>query len=388
MPVDDQERTEEATPKRREEARKKGQVARSQEIGSAALILGGLLALSLLGPRFSQSALETLWRSWASLSASPLTQEGVADLANGALQTGLLLFLPIVGLMAIIGALASIVQYGVLWAPDQIALEWERISPLAGFKRIFSLRSLMTFFKTMLKFVLVGSVTYFVVLRQMPTVVTAIQTDPKQALSMGGQVVGVLILWTGVAIAFLGVVDYLFERWEFERSIRMSRQEMREEMKQTEGDPMLRARIRTIQREMARKRMIAEVPKADVVVTNPTELAIAILYVQGEMAAPRVVAKGAGFIAQKIREVAAEHRVPLVENKPVARALYRSVKVGAYIPSALYRAVAEILAYVYRIKAKQAVASAGWSAGQVAGGRGAPGGPSALGQEAAPGAAA
>ena len=354
MPVDDQEKTEEATPKRREEARKKGQVARSQEIGSAALVLGGLLALTLMGETLVRRSVGALTQSWGSIGSSPLTDAGVHALAVDAMQMGLQLFLPIVGLMAVIGILASVVQHGGLWATDLLVPDIERISPIAGFKRIFSLRSLVMFLKTLIKFVLVASVTYYVVIGQMPTVVTSMQIDPRQALSVSGGVLGKLMLWTGVAIAFLGVVDYLFERWEYERSIRMSRQEMREEVKQTEGDPLLRARIRTIQREMARKRMISEVPKADVIVTNPTELAVAVLYLQGEMGAPKVVAKGAGFLAAKIREVAKEHNIPLVENKPVARALYRSVKVGRQIPSTLYRAVAEILAYVYRLKAKQA----------------------------------
>jgi len=362
MPVDDQEKTEEATPKRREEARKRGQVARSQEIGSAALVLGGLLALTLMGEMLVRRSVGTIVQSWGSIGASPLTEAGVHALAVDAMQMGLQLFLPIIGLMAAIGVLASVVQHGGLWATTLIVPDIERINPLVGFRRIFSLRSLVVFFKTMIKFVLISSVTYYVILAQMPTVVTSMQVDPRQALLVSGGVLGKLMLWTGVAIAFLGVVDYLFERWEYERSIRMSRQEMREELKQTEGDPLLRARIRTIQREMARKRMISEVPKADVVVTNPTELAVAILYIQGEMAAPKVLAKGAGFLAAKIREVAKEHSVPLVENKPVARALYRSVKVGRQIPSALYRAVAEILAYVYRLKAKQAARPATASA--------------------------
>lgn len=353
MPVDDRERTEEATPKRREEARKKGQVAKSQEVGSALLLLGGLLAMSLMGAGFVERSVELFLLSFASFSATPLTQSGMADLAVDSVWTSFLLFFPLVAFMALIGALGSILQHGVVWSTDQIDFQWGRISPIAGFKRIFSLRSLQAFLKTIVKFVAVTAVTYFVIRRQMPAVVSSIQADPRQVLSLSSEVVAQLVLWAGVAIAFLGAADYLFERWEFERSIRMSRHELREELKQTEGDPMLRARIRSIQREMARKRMMSEVPKADVVVTNPTELAVAILYVQGEMAAPRVVAKGAGFLAAKIRELAAEHAVPLVENKPVARALYRSVKVGAQVPSNLYRAVAEILAYVYRIKAQK-----------------------------------
>ncbi len=353
MPVDDRERTEEATPKRREEARKKGQVAKSQEVGSALLLLGGLLAMSLMGAGFVERSVELFLLSFASFSATPLTQSGMADLAVDSVWTSFLLFFPLVAFMALIGALGSILQHGVVWSTDQIDFQWGRISPIAGFKRIFSLRSLQAFLKTIVKFVAVTAVTYFVIRRQMPAVVSSIQADPRQVLSLSSEVVAQLVLWAGVAIAFLGAADYLFERWEFERSIRMSRHELREELKQTEGDPLLRARIRSIQREMARKRMMSEVPKADVVVTNPTELAVAILYVQGEMAAPRVVAKGAGFLAAKIRELAAEHAIPLVENKPVARALYRSVKVGAQVPSNLYRAVAEILAYVYRIKAQK-----------------------------------
>ncbi len=352
MPFDDQERTEQATPRRREEARKKGQVTRSQDLSSAILILGGLAALTLLGPAWIEKSVGLLREMWVSFPTAALTQEGLVAWVFYSVRVSLMLFLPIVGALAACGVLSAIVQQGFVWTTDPLAPNWERIHPMLGIKRIFSARGLMAFFKTFLKFALVAVVAYFVVVRQMPVILTSMQADFGQVLGLSGDVIVQLILWAGVAIAFLGVADYMFERWDYERSIRMSRQELREEIKQTEGNPMLRARIRTIQRQMARRRMIAQVPKADVILTNPTELAVAILYVQREMAAPRVTAKGAGFLAQKIKEVAQQHGVPILENKPVARALYRSVKLGAYIPSKFYRAVAEILAYVYRLRTK------------------------------------
>ncbi len=352
MASEDQERTEQATPKRREEARKRGQVARSAELASAGLILGGALALFFMGSMAVSMSREQIIQSWTALSAAPMTQQGLVLLVQAGVGMTLTIVLPIVTFLSGVGILSNVLQYGFLWAPEQLAPDLSRISPIEGFKRIFSVRSLVSFVKTIIKFSLLISVTYFVIHGQLPMVLTSIQMEPQQMIGLSGALIGRLIVWSGLVIVLLGFVDYAFERWDHERQLKMSRQELREEMKQTEGDPLLRARIRTIQRDMARKRMMAAVPKADVVVVNPTALAVVLSYRKDEMEAPKVVAKGAGFIAQKIREVAREHNVPLVENKPVARALYRSVKVGAQVPSQFYRVVAEILAYVYRMRAK------------------------------------
>jgi flagellar biosynthetic protein FlhB len=352
MALDDQERTEQATPKRREEARKRGQVARSVDLASAGLILGSALALFFMGPMVVARSRETIIQAWTTLSTEPITQQSLFLLMQEGMGTALAILLPIVVFLSGAGILSHVLQYGLLWAPEQLAPELSRIDPIEGFKRIFSVRALVNFVKTIFKFSLLATVTYYVIRGQMPAVVTSIQMEPQQMIGLAGALMGRLVIWSGLVIFILGIVDYAFERWEHERRLKMSRQELREEFKQTEGDPLLRARIRTIQREMARKRMMAEVPKADVVVVNPTALAVVLLYRKDEMEAPKVVAKGAGLIAQKIREIAREHNVPLVENKPVARALYRSVKVGAQVPSQFYRVVAEILAYVYRMRAK------------------------------------
>ena len=363
MPLDDQERTEQATPKRREEARKRGQVARSMELTSAAMILGSAMALFLMGPMAIVRSREQIVHTWTGLSTAPMTQQGFLFLMQASIGTTLAIVLPIALFLSGVGILSYLLQQGFLWAPDQLLPDVARINPIEGFKRIFSVRALVNLVKTLIKFSLLAAITYWVIRGQMPSVVTSLQVEPQQMLGLSGGLMGRLIIWSGTLIAVLGFIDYAFEHWEHERRLRMSRQELREEFKQTEGDPLLRARIRTIQRDMARKRMMAEVPKADVVVVNPLSLAVALLYRKDEMEAPKVVAKGAGFIAQRIREVAGEHHVPLVENKPVARALYRAVKVGGQVPSKFYRVVAEILAYVYRMRTKPAVGGEGLRGG-------------------------
>jgi flagellar biosynthetic protein FlhB len=228
--------------------------------------------------------------------------------------------------------------------------DWSRVSPISGFKRLFSLQSATVSLKTALKFVVIGGVAYAVVTNELPVFTAAMTAEPSAAIGTLGAALWRLGLWSGAVIAVLAAADYGYQRWEYERNLRMSRQDIKNELRETEGDPLLRARIRALQRERATKRMMADVPTADVVVTNPTELAIALVYRQGEMNAPKVVAKGAGFVAKRIRETAWRHGVPVLENKPLARALFKTTDVGEAIPSKLYRAAAEVLAYVYRIR--------------------------------------
>lgn len=350
MAFDDQEKTEKATPKRREEARKKGQVPRSREIHSAALILGGLLGFTVTGPMVVLEMRKLMIRSWSTLSSSPMTEASFYSLAMSTLSGTLWVLIPVMGMLGLIVIASSFGQHGWIWSMEALAPDWSRINPIKGTKKFFSLQAGAELIKTLIKFIAVGALSYTVIRQALPTLSTAMQAEPSQMPAIAGQAVSKLAMATGLLIAFLGVGDYLFQWWSLERSLRMSRQEMKEEMRQNEGDPMIRARVRSAQKEMARKRMMADVPKADVVLTNPTTLAVALLYQHGKMKAPKVVAKGAGFIAERIREIARQQGVPVIENKPLARALFKGVKIGDPIPSKLYRAVAEILAYVYRIR--------------------------------------
>ncbi|MFZ5861427.1 MAG: flagellar biosynthesis protein FlhB [Nitrospirota bacterium] len=358
MAENEQERSERATPKRREDARKKGQVARSQEITSAALILGAVGGLTVMGPsalRDMRALMTTL------LNANPAAAMSQADVYAAlmhALSATLVLVAPVMAWFAALGIVSVVAQPGLVWSATPLAPEWSRISPLSGFKRLFSLQSAAVSLKTLFKFGVIGWVSYLVVKDELPALTAAMTAEPSAGVGVMSSALLRLGLWSGGVIAVLAAADYGYQRWEFERNLRMSREDIKQEMKETEGDPWLKARIRALQRERATKRMMAEVPKADVVVTNPTELAVALLYRHGEMAAPKVVAKGAGLVAKRIRETAWRHGVPVMENKPLARALFKTTGVGEPIPSKLYRAAAEVLAYVYRVRRASRGASA------------------------------
>ena len=352
MAEDDQDKSEQATPKKREEARGKGRVAKSREINSAALILGLALGLSALGPAMIYKLRAAMTEGWGSFYIEPMTEIAFKEILLKSIAQGLLIMGPLILLFGVLAILSSVAQHGLLWAAHPIIPDPSRINPLKGLKRLFSLQSLMELGKTLLKFVVVSYISFIIVRGDLPQVLHLMRLEPEQIAASIGSIFIRLIFWAGIAITFLGIVDFLFQRWDFERQLRMSRREVKQEMKDTEGDPYVRARIRSLQRDMTRKKMMEDVPKSDVVITNPTELAIAIKYDQATMDAPKVMAKGAGLIAKRIREIAKEHGIPVLENKPLARTIFKTVEIGHLVPVKLYRAVAEVLAYVYRLRGK------------------------------------
>ncbi len=308
------------------------------------------MGLMMAAPMLFSEIRKNMLMTWSGFSAVPMTETALYRLALDQIS-GVLLFLgPMIGFLSFIVVAVSIGQQGWIWSTEPLAPDWSRINPITGIGKLFSFQAAGELFKTLLKFIAIGGVTFLVIRRTLPVISVAIGAEPAEIWKIASQSIRRLTLESGIFIGLLGGADYLFQWWMVGRSLRMSRQEVKEEHKQTEGDPMIRARIRSVQKEMARKRMMADVPKADVVITNPTTLAVALVYRQGEMTAPKVVAKGAGFIAERIRETARLHGVPVIENKPVARLLFKTVKIGDPIPSKLYRAVAEILAYIYRLR--------------------------------------
>lgn len=248
---------------------------------------------------------------------------------------------------------ANVLQKGFVLSAEPIKPQFSRVNPVEGFRRLFSLSSLMEFVKSGLKVLAVGFIGYKVLKGELFRCPEMLSSAPRGMLQYISHASFGLLL--KVTIAFMGIaaLDFLYQRWDYEKKLRMSRQELKDELKQREGDPQIKARLRSLQRQIARQRMMQRVKEADVVVTNPTRLAVALKYERGRMAAPMVVAKGRGFIAEKIREIATTAGVPIVENKPLAEILFRTVEIGQLIPEALYRAVAEILAYVYRIKGRR-----------------------------------
>lgn len=350
MAEHDFEKTEQATPKRQQDAREKGQVARSQEIPSVAVLLMGAAMLYFIFPRVYSNFLDLTANILSSSGTMEITQDNIQPFGAGILKRVFFTFAPFLVMVTVAGAASNILQVGFIFSMQSLEVKLSRINPLEGVNRICSLHALADMIKAILKIAIVGYTAYVLVRREFGNFPTLIDMDVEAILSYIVWLTLRLVIWTGAILIMLAALDFGFRKWEHQKSLRMTRQEIKEEFRQSEGDPLIKARIRSLQREMARKRMMADVPRADVVITNPTHLAIAISYKNGEMRAPRVVAKGAGIIAEKIREIARANAVVIVENKPLAQTLYKVVEIGEEVPSNLYKAVAEILAYVYRLK--------------------------------------
>lgn len=347
------DRTEQPTPRRRQRARERGQVPHSRELQTALGLLVAVLALKLVGPRIWS---ELLGRCAASLQSAGRPALAPADIPALGLDwwwwgTKLLLpFFAIVFTAAVASALA--IQGGFVASLQAAAPNLSRLDPIAGARRLFSTQTGFAFGRDLLKLALVGWVCA-TGLRDAIRLWTE-EPDlelPAQVLRLGTVGVG-LALRAGVALVAVGILDYVYQRRRFSRDLMMSKQEVREEYKETEGDPQVKSRIRSRQRDLARRRMMEAVPTADVVITNPTHLAVALKYEAATMQAPRVVAKGQRLIAERIKAIAQQAGVPLVEDKPLARALFRLAPVGAEIPAELYRAVAEVLGHVYRLRGR------------------------------------
>ncbi len=343
------ERTEPATPRRRREAREQGRVARSQELNSAFVLLAGLVLLAAAGP-FMLGRLMTVMRGLLGASGQlDMNPELISGYMRAGVPFVLMTLAPLCAAVVVVGLAVNFAQVGFVLSWKPLAPRFDALDPSRGFARIFSRQGGFELAKSLLKVAVVGWIAYLTVRSEIPRFSRMVGSDPLPIFVYAGHVALKLGLRTALAILGLAVGDYLFQRWEYERAIMMSHRELEEELRQTEGDPRVRARIRSLQREVAHRRMMEAVKTADVVVTNPTALAVALRYDREQMKAPQVVAKGARLIAERIRVLAAEHSVPVVEERPLARLLFK-VEVGREIPVALYRAVAELLAYVYRLR--------------------------------------
>ncbi|MDR5695645.1 MAG: flagellar biosynthesis protein FlhB [Armatimonadota bacterium] len=342
----DQNRTEQATPKRRQEARKRGYIPRSPELTASLSLLGGLLALAVFGPAAMRNLLAYLQGFLLNLRVESLSEQ---DIAIQAIMVGVQVTAPLVAGSMVAGVVASLGQAGFILTSRPIEPRLERINPIAGFGRLFSFRSVMELGKAFLKIFGIGWVALSNLRAGLPLLPGMLVLPPGTLVSVAGGEILRLAIRLGVALVVVGVLDFLYQRYDWERNLRMTKQELREEIRETEGDPLVRAQLKARQRALARQRMLRAVPKATVVVTNPVHIAVALRYDPPEMAAPVVVAKGARLMAERIKEIARRHGVPVVENPPLAQALYRAVPVGHPIPASLYRAVAEILAMLYRL---------------------------------------
>ncbi|QDV75264.1 flagellar biosynthesis protein FlhB [Botrimarina mediterranea] len=347
------EKSFDATPHRRQKAREQGQVPYSQDLGSAILLLAGAGLLYT----FQENIAESMQRVTRRLLTEPLDM--VAD-ANNASATLLglasemaIALAPVIGLLLLAAVATSIGQVGFLFVPDKLAPDISRISPLKGFGRLFSMQGVMKLGFGLFKVAVVAAATIMAVTPRISGVLEAARLGSPQLIGLIVDTAFATVFAAGLALLILALADLFFQRWKHEQDLKMTAQEMKEEMKNLQGDPEIAARRRQVQRQMAQARISGAVPKADVVVTNPTELAVALQYDPDTMAAPVVVAKGAGVLAQRIRRLALENNVPIVERKPLAQLLYKEVDIGRAVPTDSYAAVAEVLAYVYQLKGKK-----------------------------------
>jgi len=349
---DDSQRTEEPTQKRLSDAHEKGQVAISRELNHWFMFGGGTLAVFVFGPKLVRDVSDAVSILVEQPHRIPVDPAGLAGLFNGLVLDLALAMAPIVAILVLAAIAGSMLQAGILFAPEQITPKLERISPMSGFKRLFSVRAIVELLKGIIKMVIVGVVGWYAIRPNMMDLDRFVLLGLPDAATGTQQIVVNMMVAVMAAMTVIAGLDLLYQRFQHRKSLRMSREELREEFKQSEGDPHVKGRLKQIRAERARRRMMAEVPKASVVITNPTHFAVALAYEQGAMSAPRVVAKGADIVAAKIREIAKANDVPIVENPPLARALYAGVELDQEIPPEQYRAVAEIIGYVMRIRGR------------------------------------
>lgn len=346
------DKTEKATPKRKQDARAKGQVLQSREVNTALVLLFVFFTLKLLGG-YMYSELNNFWiRIMEEYPKEPdiFSKPVLAKLFYDTLICSGKILGPILAVALVSGLVISYSQVGVLFTLETLKIKLERINPLAGLKRLFSMRSLAELLKSLLKIIFIGYVAYSYIKSEIANMLDLMGMEPVQSAVYIGTLCINVAIRICMALIFIALLDYAYQWWEHEKSLRMTKQEIKEEYKQMEGNPEIKGKIKQKQRQMSMRRMMAEVPKADVVITNPTHFAVAIKYDASMGAAPIVLAKGQDYIAQRIKEIARENKVEIVENKPLARQLYASVEIGEAIPQELYQAVAEVLAFVYNLK--------------------------------------
>jgi flagellar biosynthetic protein FlhB len=343
-------RTEAPTPRRREEARAQGRVVVSMELATGVLLLAAVSVLWFSSRGMGAALLEAVRYGVMHSIESELGPQQTQELLTSSLMRGMQVLEVLFGVLCVLSLGVMVGQAGFRTVPALAAPDWERISPMAGLGRMFSLSALLRGGTATVKVTLTLVLALVLTKGRIAQVAAFNQHGLPNAAAQTWNIALLLGLAVGIAFTAVGVVDYLLQRLRFEASLRMTREELKEEIKREEGDPQIKARIRKLARELSQRRMMRDVPRATVVVTNPIHLAIALRYDKGSLGAPRVVAKGAGYVAHRIVETARRHGVPVVERKPVAQALYKAVKIGQEIPAALYQAIAEVLAYVYRLR--------------------------------------
>lgn len=345
-----QDKTEQATPKKLDDARKKGEVAKSRELTSIAILSAGTIYLFFNMKSMTMTLGNNLKNAFKMIPEVMSAGDFSPQLVSDTIADFLILLAPLLLILMIVAILINLFQTGILFSVEALTPKASKIDPIKGLEKVFSKRSLVELAKSILKIVIVGWVAFSAFKNDIPRMIPLLYQENTQILYLLGELSFEIMVKCCCVILIMAILDFMYQKWEYSQNLKMTKQEVKDEFKQSEGDPMVKSRIRSIQREMARRRMMEEVPKADVIITNPTHLSIALRYKPLEgMKAPLIVAKGANNIAFKIREIAAKHNIPLIENKPLAQNLYK-LELGTEIPSHFYQAIAEILAYVYGLK--------------------------------------
>ncbi|NLI67209.1 MAG: flagellar biosynthesis protein FlhB [Bacilli bacterium] len=344
------EKTEKATPKRREDERKKGRVAKSQDVNTALLLFFSFILLAIMGAFMREQMMGMYTDVFTNFIHWEVNIDTIKRIFLEMLKYFMFIVAPIMLVAVIITIASNLIQVGFLFTTEPLKFDLKKIDPIKGAKRIFSLRALVELLKSFLKITFVGIITFSVIWIYKDDIMMLALKTPETSVSFFGKVTITMGIAAAIALIILAILDYMYQKYDFEKSIRMSKQDIKDEHKNIEGDPLIKSRIREQQRQIAMRRMMEEVPKADVVITNPTHYAVAIKYDENVADAPFVVAKGIDQVALRIIEIAKEHDVMTVENRPLARSLYHAVEVNETIPEEFFQAVAEVLAYVYTLE--------------------------------------
>lgn len=342
-------RTEQATPRRRGEARQRGQVAKSMEVNTVLVLLLGFLVIKWSSVPMYNLLSANMREFLSNAYRMSFSVESTPSIITYLLYQILKITAPIMGACFLGGLIAGFSQAGFLMTFVPLKPQFSKLNPITGLSRFFNPQMLIELLKSTIKFIVVAFVVYMTLRNKLPVLVDMWHMEARQAFFTIGGIVYLLSIRIILTMLVIAVLDYIYQRYSFEQNLKMTKEEVKEEMRQSEGDPMVKGRIRQKQREITRRRMMAAVPEAQVVVTNPTHYAVALKYTES-MEAPKVIAKGSGFIALKIKEVAETNRIPIMQNPPIAQTLYKTVDIGQFVPPGLYHAVAEIIAYVYKVK--------------------------------------
>lgn len=346
------EKTEKATPKKRQDARKKGQIAKSQDVSAALILFFVFLLFLFTGGLLKEQMLAIITTTLNEYMLWDITEANIHKMFIDYTIRALYFVAPIMVTVAVIGIASNFMQFGFLFSTETIQFKLDKLNPITGAKRIFSMRAIVELFKSILKISIVGTGAFAILWMNFDQVLVLSQKSVGASLALISKVTVQMGLVVSILLIILSVFDYAYQRYEHEKSLRMSKQDIKDEYKNMEGDPKIKSKIKEKQRQMAMQRMMQEIPKADVVITNPTHYAVVLKYDESKADAPIVVAKGVDYLALKIKQIAKNHDIITIENRPLARALYAQTEIGDVIPEQFFKAVAEILAYVYRLKRK------------------------------------